>query len=769
MERTKGTRVSIDRIHTHVRRFEDDGMAKLHALPKEVADAVRSQTVLNGLDQVVEELACNALDAGATCVRIWADLQNRRLEVHDDGHGMGREDLLECGKRHCTSKIRTMRELQDGPETLGFRGEAMASLAELSTLSIRSRKKGSFETYCKTVQGNVVLRFGIEKTTREEAGTSVYVENFQFNRPVRRKQVNERVLRKEADSIRHTIQCLAMSHQECRFQVEEKRRGDLVRHQIATDPFDLFFTSLGKSNAEYFKRASVRDSNWALDGVISLPPHGGREKTKQYLFVNRKVVRKSPIHQMLDQAFLCVCSSLERRAGNTETGTVISAGAALPYYVLFIRCPSGSFDLLQEQDKSSMEFVDANLVERLLTQWLLEAWAERLPPKHFSSNSNAGFASILGTKKLKCTRLAAMQIVKADEALPLGERIGGKGLGLRKSLQSTLIQFNRTKKRLLPEGESGRLQHDWEDFASNDDSILAKWGRNSKALKCQTDIVCCGCKLEGPSELSSRWKKLVQSEILELAYFRQLDSLGEVIPTTISRSALKAAHTYCQVDRKFILARAHGMLFIVDQHAADERVRLEHLQEELRSRLCNEGTSLAQEVSPPIEIELTFEEFTCAELYKERLERWGWIVRHQADHGERAVQMPAKCYIVSVPCICGAMLGEAFLREYLHQLSETCGAQAIPCKINALLKSKACRGAVMFGDELSKEQSKRLVEKLAATHLSLQCAHGRPTMVPLVQIDALQRAVQTRRSVGRICNTQRRISLKSLKQQLETP
>lgn len=742
-------------------------MAKLHALPKEVADAVRSQTVLKGLDQVVEELACNALDAGAKCVRIWADLQNRRLEVHDDGHGMGREDLLQCGRRHCTSKIRTLKELHDGPDTLGFRGEAMASLAELSTLSIRSRKKGSFETYSKTVQGNVVLRFGIEKTTRQEAGTSVYVENFQYNRPVRRKQVNERVLRKEADSIQYTIQCLAMSHQECSFHVKEKKRGDMVRHEVGTDPFDLFFTSLGKSNAEYFKRASVHDSKWALDGVISLPPRGGREKKKQYLFVNRKAVRRSPIHQMLDQAFLSVCSSLERSAGNTETGTMISASTALPFYVLFIRCPSGSFDLLQEQDKSSMEFVDTNLVERLLTQWLLVAWAEVLPSKCFSSNYNAGLVSMLETKELKHTRPVAMRTINADEAFPLCKTTGGKRFRPGKRLQSTLIQFNRAKKRSLPEGESGRLQHEREDFDGDDDSILAKWGRNSKPLKSQTDMVYCSCKTERRSKLNRGWTILAHSEILDLAYFSRLDSLGEVVPTTISRGALKAAHTYCQVDCKFILARAHGTLFVIDQHAADERVRLEHLQEELRGRLCKGGVSLAQEVSPPTEIELTFEEFTCAELYKERIERWGWIVKHQASHGERAVQMPAKCYIVSVPCICGAVLGEAFLREYLHQLSETCGAQAIPCKINALLKSKACRGAIMFGDKLSKEQSKRLVEDLAATHLSLQCAHGRPTVVPLVQIDALKRAVQTRRSVGRIRDPQRRISLKSLKQQLE--
>lgn len=742
-------------------------MARLHALPKDVADAVRSQTVLKGLDQVAEELACNALDAGARCVRIWADVQNRRLEVHDDGHGMGREDLLQCGTRHCTSKIRTLKELHEGPKTLGFRGEAMASLAELSTLSICSRKKGSFETYSKTVQGNIVLRFGIEKVTRQEPGTSVYVENFQFNQPVRRKLVDERALHKEVDAMRYRILCLAMSHHECRFQVKEKHKGELIRQDVPVDPFTLFYSGLGKTNTEHFKRATIHENDWILDGIISVPPRGGRAKTQQYIFVNRKVVRRSPVHQMLVQAFQFLCSSLATSGAKVETGALASIGAALPYYALFMRCPPGSFDLLQEQDKSSMEFLDGQLVERLLAKWLLVAWAEVLPSWCFSSTKSS-WVSMLATKKFSCARRTVVYTNSENVPQFTCERTGSQGPHARMRPHSTPNQFRRVKKQRLTTGESVRLPVECEGIDSDEDSLLVKWRGHSQPPKGNAAEVCDCCRADGQSKKTMRWRLPIQSDILELAQFKHFDPQGGVIPSTMSRDALRVAHVYCQVDKKFILAKAQGMIFVIDQHAADERVRLEHLQEELRSRL-RAGASLAQEVSPPIEMELTYEELTCAELYMERIERWGWKLKHHADDGDITVSMPTKCYVFSAPCICGVMLGEQFLREYLHQLSETCGAQAIPSKINALLKSKACRGAVMFGDELSRNQSKCLVEKLAGTQLSLHCAHGRPTTVPLVQTDALQRVVQTRRSLGRAHHTKTRINLGYLKQQLGIP
>ncbi|KAL3693610.1 hypothetical protein R1sor_007261 [Riccia sorocarpa] len=218
------------------------------------------------------------------------------------------------------------------------------------------------------------------------------------------------------------------------------------------------------------------------------------------------------------------------------------------------------------------------------------------------------------------------------------------------------------------------------------------------------------------------------------------------LPDSIVKERLQHARVLQQVDKKFIPAVADGVLIIIDQHAADERVRLEELREQvLGSSQSKEGAQL----SSPLDLTVAFTETQILQTYREQIESWGWRFRLSARHSTNStwdvVSVVGSCKVSlsAVPCILGVMLSGEDLIEYLRQLTDTQGSSAPPPAVIRVLNYKACRGAIMFGDVLLPAESRQLVEHLKETSLCFQCAHGRPTMAPLVDLRALHKRLQT--------------------------
>ncbi|KAL2634380.1 hypothetical protein R1flu_005859 [Riccia fluitans] len=218
------------------------------------------------------------------------------------------------------------------------------------------------------------------------------------------------------------------------------------------------------------------------------------------------------------------------------------------------------------------------------------------------------------------------------------------------------------------------------------------------------------------------------------------------LPDSIVKEHLQHARVLEQVDKKFIPAVSDGVLLMIDQHAADERVRLE----ELRERVLGSGQlKEAALLSSTLELIVAFTEQQMLQAYREQVESWGWRFRLSSGHsvnsvrGDSSVVGTCKVALSAVPCILGVMLTGEDLTEYLRQLMDTQGSSAPPPAVIRVLNYKACRGAIMFGDALLPAESKQLVEHLKQTSLCFQCAHGRPTMVPLVDLRALNKRLQS--------------------------
>lgn len=203
------------------------------------------------------------------------------------------------------------------------------------------------------------------------------------------------------------------------------------------------------------------------------------------------------------------------------------------------------------------------------------------------------------------------------------------------------------------------------------------------------------------------------------------------------------ANVLQQLDRKYIVIVAQGNLAVVDQHAADERIRLEQLRKEvLEAEERKRITFLEYEE----ELVLPAGGVQLLQCYSNQIEKWGWRykkvyhkegpLRRKARHLHRS---SCKAILTAVPCILGVDLTAEDLSEYIQQLVQTDGSSAAPSAVMRILNFKACRGAIMFGDTLLRSECALLVEELKRTSLCFQCAHGRPTIVPLVNLEALHR------------------------------
>jgi DNA mismatch repair ATPase MutL len=185
-----------------------------------------------------------------------------------------------------------------------------------------------------------------------------------------------------------------------------------------------------------------------------------------------------------------------------------------------------------------------------------------------------------------------------------------------------------------------------------------------------------------------------------------------------------------QVGKKFILTVLDDDIIVAfDQHAADERISLEELWARVLSDDVHVPTQETQSSvlwATPVSVE----EFNTLNSNAALVRRWGWDWRNDNDDNNETV-----VYLTRVPTIRGTSLGGDALRQYLFQLQTTStSTKQAPRPLHRLLASKACRGAIMFGDTLNRDECEAIVRALRLTQMPFACAHGRPTCAPLARV-----------------------------------
>ncbi|CAN6211363.1 unnamed protein product [Urochloa humidicola] len=217
-------------------------------------------------------------------------------------------------------------------------------------------------------------------------------------------------------------------------------------------------------------------------------------------------------------------------------------------------------------------------------------------------------------------------------------------------------------------------------------------------------------------------------------------SCSSLVPECVDRNCFEEARVLLQLDKKFIPVISGKTILLVDQHAADERIRLE----ELRRKVLSEEGHVVTYLDSEEELSLPETGFQLFQKYAEQIQKWGWIISSGSNSSESFKKnmnilrrQTRLVTLVAVPCILGVNLTGKDLMEFIQQLDETDGSSAMPPAVLRILNFKACRGAIMFGDPLLPSECCLIIEELKETSLCFQCAHGRPTTVPIVNLASL--------------------------------
>jgi len=332
----------------------------IQQLPDTLINQIAAGEVVERPASVVKELVENALDAGAT--RIDIDLEEggvRLIRIRDDGMGIAADELALAVARHATSKIASLDDLES-VATLGFRGEALPSIASVSRFQLVSRRAGDEHGAVLQVEGG---RLGEVTPKSHPQGTTVEVRDLFYNVPARRKFL--RAERTELSHIEEWLRSLALARPDVELRASHngkparRYRATSAEHDDAVFAYQRLVETLGEEFAKQALRVDHQAAGLHLHGWIAQPAYSRASADQQYLYVNGRAVRDRSVAHAVKQAF----------------ADVLFHGRQ-PAYVLFLWLDPARVDVNVHPAKHEVRFREARLIHDFVYRTLHEALAE---------------------------------------------------------------------------------------------------------------------------------------------------------------------------------------------------------------------------------------------------------------------------------------------------------------------------------------------------------------------------------------------------------
>ena len=718
--------------------------APLARLPEATASRLRTTFIVGSLAQAVEELVHNAVDAGARAVAVVLDAAAGAASCADDGCGVPLPQLHWLGKRHATSKLRSRAELDAGvPSTLGFRGEALASLADCAVVEVVTRAAGAFDTGAVVLRGGAQLSCGLSATPREQ-GTTVTLRSFMYNQPVRRATLDPGA---ELESCRERLLRVALARPQLRITLDA---GDVTAADSSAPARRLLDCAAGRSLAGTFAAAfgallppaalplaplEAAEGSMQLRGLVGVPPAGAaRAAEVSVLMLHGRALRRGPLHRLAAVMFGAASDALDERAGDEQGRPSRMAGrtrgpARHVAFALHLSGPPGFADVTSEPDKTVAAFRDERAVLELLASALLEAWkrASLDPVALRAAQRAAADAGIISAGAGGVMRVAppTQQLASPPPPLPAwvtGAKRAAPGDAAEVCAAGCLCPRGVMPLDAWPRRKSARSSGGVAGapvFSSEGGFAQPSAPPPSGAA----DVASALAAWRNPA-WPSRGAADAAAAVADAASLR-------VAPSVLHAASLRLPPAVIGQPRgatsfSFLLAIAgDGVLLAVDPHAAHERTRLEALTAEHDATAAAPATQALHPPPPPLP--LSAREAAAARAYGATLTAAGWGLQHAPSDGAG----PPAVVVLAAPVVAGVPLRAADLAEHLAALAETCGAARWPPAAARALASRACKGAVPLGARLSEGDAAALLAALAEAAQPLVCAHGRPSVAPL--------------------------------------
>ncbi len=632
-------------------------MGLIHVLDEVTANQIAAGEVVERPVNAVKEMVENAVDAGATDIEVEiADGGMTYIRVTDNGSGMSMEDAKLSIVRHATSKISSVENIYH-IASLGFRGEALASISSVSRTAITTRRPDDVEGTVVEVVGGEVTEV---KSIGAPSGTTIEVRDLFYNVPARKKFLKSE--RTESSRINAMMGKLALANPDISFRLINNGRSVLETpgNGRLLDAISALYGT--KVAGEMLPVAGSTDSA-VMEGLISKPSLLKSSRQYQTLIINRRVIESSAVAKAVDNAY----HSLLPKNGQ-------------PILVLSFQVPPESIDVNVHPQKREIKFADEQSIFRLVYHGVLETLTTQSEADHIAR---------------EIIRNPGHQILHGGDLNPAEVTVGDKS-SLGHDIGLTEEEKRGEQPKPTAWGETAAAYH-WEEKERPKLSLLPK-DRKEESFQPQMKKA----DLFGETSVLDSYRKEERREAPEVsqeALFENVKAEEPIIPLG-------------QVSDCFILCKRGMDLFIIDQHAAHERVRYDRLAARA------EGIPV-QEILVPYLIHVDMEDMDILEDQRSELERLG-ITFEQAG--------PDVIRITGSPEDLSQTEMERVMKDILLAFHE----QNVPSPEtmrHRMMAYAACRGAVKRGDPLNIRQMKELITDLFHTTRPFVCPHGRPTIV----------------------------------------
>ena len=578
-------------------------MSFVHVLDDNTINKIAAGEVVERPASVIKELVENAIDAKADRIEVEIMAGGTSfMRVSDNGIGMSREDAEKAILRHATSKIVQVDDLQ-AIATLGFRGEALPSIASVSRFNLQTRQAGAELGTEIKITGGKTTEIGVAGCN---LGTTIRVEDLFFNTPARKKFLKTN--NTESGRINEFIIKLAISHPEIAFKLINNNKSSLAtpgRGDLKETLQSLYGASVGQS----LLPLEFEDEDIKLWGFVSKPSAIRSSRSWQTFIVNGRIIASRAIAKAIDNAY----HALIPKSG-------------YPLIALNIEVPQHTIDVNVHPQKTEMKFEDESRIFKAVYKAVLDA----VRPK--------GQVGQLG-------QLAA----QADH--------------VQQHVEEGLQELNFGQPVM--------------NFPLREEKPAMTWQEGTIALAQDKSV------------------KSVQSVVDE----------EEKLPTA-------GMIPIGQVDDTYIIAQDGDSLYIVDQHAAHERV--------LFDRFSAQAEHIpSQQLLVHLILDFSTHESQIIEENLELLAGLGFGLEPSGPNQFRLMEVPA-----DVP----SSQAEEFIREVLASMEELHRPTAAELR-QAVLATTACKAAIKAGFKLNYRQMEILLQELNDTAMPYTCPHGRPTII----------------------------------------
>ena len=637
-------------------------MAKIELLTQETIDKIAAGEVVERPASVVKELVENALDAGATAITV--EIKEGGISfirITDNGCGIDKNQVKLAFMRHSTSKIRTAEDLMN-VSSLGFRGEALSSISAVARVELITKTYDDLTGTRYVIEGSNEIAF--EEVGAPE-GTTFLIKDLFYNVPARRKFL--KTPQTEGSYISDIVEKVALSHPDVSFKFINGNQTKLHTSGNGNRK-DLIYHIYGREIAASLLEVDYSGDIFSVSGFIGKPVITRGNRNYENFFVNGRYIKSALLSKSVEEGYKGFLMQHQ-----------------YPFVVLYFKFKENTLDVNVHPTKMELRIDNNQDVYRQVCDLIYGKLSHRdlipnVPVKEDDRPKN----------------------IVREYKEPIPEPFENRRLNdirARVSKDSP-YEVRYPERRPVPQFIVDRTKNPESTGASVAKTVAESVDSEEISKKLQVEEEVLGFEIKKDSELVEGVQQ----------------TLEELSPAFMSKEARKKHKIIGQLFKTYWLIEYEDNLFIIDQHAAHEKVLYERTMSKLKEK---EFTS--QVISPPIIMSLDAREVEMLEKYRNQIERLGYEVEHFGGKEYMISAIPDNLFKVDMK--------DLFI-EMLDDFSNLTGRET-PELILEKVASMSCKAAVKGNDEISYAEMDALIEELLTLDNPYNCPHGRPTIISM--------------------------------------